>query len=256
MMTMLETSVAIAREAGEVLMRYFRNGVRTVDKGAFDVVTEADLQAERQILKRIEEAFPDHAIVSEERGASGESDWCWYVDPLDGTKNFAHGHPAFCTMLALYRSGAPQLAVTHDPVRGEMFTAVAGEGAFCNGERIGVSGVRELGQALLTTGFPSSKRHRDATPSAFFEVLMMSQAMRRTGCSGLDLAYVAAGRFDGLWEQSLRPWDVAGGVLMVHEAGGACVTWEGERFRLGDETLIASNPHLTAALTGILTSGR
>lgn len=252
---LLENAITIARGAGEIVLDCYRKRVECRPKGDFDLVTEADYLAEAFILERLRESVPDHAILTEESGDNAKGHtyrYRWYVDPLDGTKNFAHGHACFCTMLALEHDGELELAVVFDPVRNEMFTAQRGQGAWCNGASISVSTVEHPAGALLTSGFPSSKRHRTSNPQVFLDMAMGCQALRRTGCSGLDFAYVAAGRFDALWDWGLEPWDVAPGMLLVREAGGQCTAWSGQPYQIGYPDLLAANPVLHQALLPVL----
>jgi myo-inositol-1(or 4)-monophosphatase len=250
---LLEHAITIARGAGEIVLDCYRKRVECRLKGDFDVVTEADYIAESFILERLREFAPDHAILTEESGDNAKGHpYRWYVDPLDGTKNFAHGHACFCTMLALEHDGELELAVVFDPVRNEMFTAQRGRGAWCNGTPMAVSTVAHPAAALLTSGFPSSKRHRSSNTQVFLDMAMGCQGLRRTGCSGLDFAYVAAGRFDAVWDSGLEPWDVAPGMLLVREAGGQCTDWRGEPYRIGYPDLFAANPVLHRALLPVL----
>ncbi len=252
-MTELAAAVAVAQEAGRVLLRYFEQGCTLWQKSGGDVVTDADRAAEDVLLNWIAREYRGHAVISEEAspdGAGGED--CWYVDPLDGTKNFAHGHPLFCTMMARARRGEVVLAVVHDPVAGDTYTAERGGGAFRNGSPLRASGVTQLAQAILTSGYPSARRHGASGLETFSRVLKHAQALRRTGCTGLDLAYLAAGRFDGVFDSDVRVWDVAAGSLLVEEAGARMVNWSGERYRLSDQQFAAANPALISELTALL----
>ena len=250
---LLETAAGIARGAGQIVLDCFHKGVHCRSKGDFDVVTEADELAESFILSRLREVAPEHAVLSEESGdnAKGHA-YRWYIDPLDGTKNFAHGHACFCTMLALEHDGELALAVVFDPVRDELFTAQRGGGAWCNGVPVAVSPIERPAGALITSGYPSSKRHRNSNAELFLDMTMNCQALRRTGCSGLDFAYVAAGRFDAVWDWGLEPWDIAPGLLLVREAGAQCTTWNGEPYRIGSPDVLAANPALHQPLLSLL----
>lgn len=252
---MLGQIIEIAQEAGEIVLEGFARRVPAWEKGDFDVVTETDHASGKLICERLRKAFPDVGIVSEEAAPEGCAERYWLVDPLDGTKNFAHGHPFFCVTLALVEAGRPVLGVTHDPVRRETFAAEQGGGAALNGEPIGVSKIELLKQAMLTSGFPSSRRHQDLDAGVFLEILMSAQALRRSGCSGLDLAYVACGRFDGVFDWGLAPWDVAAGLLLVKEAGGLSSNWMGEAYRFEEPGILCANPLLHGLLVGRL-SGR
>lgn len=245
---MLETLIEIAHEAGEIVLAGFERRLPGLDKGEFDVVTEADLASGEWICKRLREAYPGIGIVSEEAAPEGPMESYWLVDPLDGTKNFSHGHAFFCVTMALVEGGRPVLGVTYDPVRRETFAAARGQGATRNGEPMRVSEVGTLKKAMLTSGFPSSRRHQDLDTKVFLEILMSAQALRRSGCSGLDLAYVACGRFDAVFDWGLSPWDVAAGLLLVEEAGGECGNWQGEPYRLDEPGMLCGNPVLARLL--------
>jgi len=218
----LDTAIGIARDAGALLSGYFKRHVRAESKGEFDIVTEADRASERFIVENLRKRFPTHAIVAEEGGGyqTDASEFRWYVDPLDGTTNFAHGFPIYNVTLALERAGELVAGVIFDPVHDELFQAARGEGAFLNGERIHVSRAPRLDSALLATGFPSRKRHRNLNVHFFYQLAMMTHGIRRAGAAAIDLAWVACGRLDGFWEFGLNPWDMSAGVLIVAEAGG------------------------------------
>jgi myo-inositol-1(or 4)-monophosphatase len=220
-MPYLETAVEIAREAGALLANYFERRVAFETKGDFDLVTEADRASERLVVERLRTHFPSHSIVAEEGGGhEGASEYRWFVDPLDGTTNFAHSFPFFNVTLGLERSGELIAGVVFDPTRQEMFTAERGSGAYLNNRRIRVSGIKRLSGSLASTGFPSRKRHHNVNIHFYYQLAMASHGVRRTGSAALDLAYVACGRLDFFWEFGLKPWDVAAGSLLVSEAGG------------------------------------
>jgi myo-inositol-1(or 4)-monophosphatase len=217
----LETAVEIAREAGALLANYFERRVPFELKGEFDLVTEADRASERLVVERLRSHFPAHAVVAEEGGGhESASEYCWYVDPLDGTTNFAHGFPMFNVTLGLARAGEVIAGVIYDPIRQEMFTAERGAGAYLNNRRIRVSAVKELSASLASTGFPSRKRHANVNIHFYYQLAMATHGVRRTGSAAIDLAYVASGRLDFFWEFGLKPWDMAAGTLLVEEAGG------------------------------------
>jgi len=238
---------AIAREAGALLMDYFRQQLKIEYKGEADLVTAADRAAEALIRDRIREQWPAHDILGEEQGLSDQgSEYRWYVDPLDGTTNFAHGYPVFCVSLGLeYRSSAQQArriaAVIYDPTRDELFTAEQGRGARLNGETIHVSKAATLKESLLATGFPSQKRHKNPNIYFYHQITLHTHGVRRAGSAALDLCNVAAGRFDGFWEFNLNPWDTAAGVLIVEEAGGKVTRFDGSPFELNSRETVASN---------------
>jgi myo-inositol-1(or 4)-monophosphatase len=216
-----------------------------------DLVTEADRSSEKLIRERLTAAFPGHGIYGEEGTRDQmESEFRWYVDPLDGTTNFAHGFPAFCVILGLERR-APGLAkdadgeiiagVIYDPLRDEMFSAERGKGAFLNGKAIHVSKTRTLAESLTATGFPSHKRHSSPNMHFYQEITLRSHGVRRAGSAGLDLAYVACGRLDGFWEFNLNPWDTSAGILLVEEAGGTVTHFDGGKFTLDSREVFATN---------------
>lgn len=232
----------IAREAGALLMPYFKRRIGFEYKGDVDLVTEADRASEKLVVSRIREQFPAHDIMGEEgtRHDSG-SDYKWYVDPLDGTTNFAHGFPVFCVSLGLEFKGELVAGVLYDPTRDELFTAEQGSGAYLNGARIHVSNTQELCESLLATGFPSHKRHKNPNIYFYHTITLRSHGVRRAGSAALDLANVAAGRVDGFWEFNLNPWDTAAGVVLVREAGGTVTRMDGTPFRIDSRETLASN---------------
>ncbi len=220
-------------------------------KGDVDLVTEADRASERLIRERLTAAFPGHGIFGEEGTRDQmESEFRWYVDPLDGTTNFAHGFPVFCVVLGLERrprglakdaDGEMAAAVIYDPLRDDMFLAERGKGAFLNGRAIHVSKTASLQEALTATGFPSHKRHVSPNIHFYQEFTLRSHGARRAGSAALDLAYVACGRVDGFWEFHLNPWDTSAGVLLVEEAGGRVTRMDGSKFRLDSQEVLATN---------------
>ncbi len=240
---------AIAREAGALLMTYFARRVKVEYKGDVDVVTEADRAAEALIADRIQARWPRHGIVAEEgTRTEGAGQYRWYVDPLDGTTNFAHGFPVFCVSLAVEHKGERVAGVIFDPTRDQMFSAEKGSGACLNQRRIHVSKVSSLGESLVATGFPSHKRHKNPNIHFYHQITLKTHGVRRAGSAALDLASVACGRFDGFWEFNLKPWDTAAGVLLVEEAGGQVTDFSGGRFQIASREVVASNGLLHAAL--------
>jgi len=242
---------AIAREAGALLMQFFHQGLKIEYKGDADLVTAADRASETLIRERISKQFPSHDVLGEEQGLNDKgSDYRWYVDPLDGTTNFAHGYPVFCVSMALehraleHRSdaGARRVAgVVYDPTRDELFTAEQGRGAHLNGKPIRVSKASQLKECLLATGFPSQKRHKNPNIHFYHQITLRSHGVRRAGSAALDLCNVASGRFDGFWEFNLNPWDTAAGVLIVEETGGRVSRFDGSPFEIDSRETLASN---------------
>jgi myo-inositol-1(or 4)-monophosphatase len=242
---MLNFAIQTARDAGRVLAERFGRALEVSNKGDIDLVTEADLAAERLIVERIRSYHPRHSILAEESGETLRTDqpseYKWIVDPLDGTTNYAHGYPCFCVSVALERAGEIVLGVIYDPVREELFAAERGEGATLNSRRIRVSDVEDLNRALVCTGFPYDVRDRGDFARHFHNFIMHAQGVRRDGSAALDLAYVACGRFDGFWEEGLRAWDVAAGQLLVEEAGGRVSRYDGTEFSVYQPPILASN---------------
>jgi myo-inositol-1(or 4)-monophosphatase len=241
----------IAREAGALLKDFYERGVTTEYKGDVDLVTEADRASEALIRRRLAEEFPEHGIYGEEgtRERMG-GEYRWYVDPLDGTTNFAHGFPVFCVVLGLERrapglpvnrDGEMVAGVIYDPLRDELFSTERGNGAWLNGRPIHVSKAKKLQEALTATGFPSHKRHRSPNVHFYQEITLRSHGVRRAGSAALDLAYVACGRLDGYWEFNLNPWDTSAGYLLVEEAGGTVTHFDGGKFTLDSREVLATN---------------
>ena len=232
----------IAREAGALLMGYFHKRVKVEYKGDVDLVTVADRESEALILSRIREQWPSHDVMGEEgsRIQTG-SDYLWYIDPLDGTTNFAHGFPVFCVSLALQHQGKRVAGVVFDPTRDELFSAELGRGAYLNHNRIEVSKVANLAECLVGTGFPSHKRHKNPNIFFYHQITLHSHGVRRAGSAALDLCSVAAGRLDGFWEFNLNPWDTAAGVLIAEEAGARVSTFNGSPFQIDSRETLASN---------------
>jgi myo-inositol-1(or 4)-monophosphatase len=245
---------AIAREAGALLMHYFHQHLKIEYKGDADLVTAADRAAEKLIRERIAQNWPGHDVLGEEQGLNDQgSDYRWYVDPLDGTTNFAHGYPVFCVSMALERRSAGEPArriagVIYDPTRDELFSAEQGRGAHLNGEVIHVSKTPALKESILGTGFPSHKRHKNPNIYFYHQITLRSHGVRRAGSAALDLCNVAAGRFDGFWEFNLNPWDTAAGALIVEEAGGKVTRFDGSDFELNSRETVASNGLIHDAL--------
>jgi myo-inositol-1(or 4)-monophosphatase len=238
----------IARQAGALLMSYFGK-VEIEYKGDVDLVTKADRESENLVVERIHSLWPDHDITGEEgTNTKTGSDYRWYIDPLDGTTNFAHGYPVFCVSIALEYKGTRIAGVVFDPTRNEMFSASQGNGAVLNGRKISVSKTKELGQSLVATGFPSHKRHANPNIHFYHQITLRSHGVRRAGSAALDLAYVSCGRYDGYWEFNLNSWDTAAGVLLVQEAGGIVSDFWNGPFEISSREVLAANPNLHPAL--------
>ncbi len=239
----------IAREAGALLMEYFRQHVKVEYKGDADLVTIADRKSEILIRERIKKLWPAHDILGEEQGLIDTgSDYRWYVDPLDGTTNFAHGFPVFCVSMALEYKHQRIAGVIYDPTRDELFAAELGSGAYLNQERIQVSKTAKLSESLVGTGFPSRKRHQNPNIHFYHQITLRTHGVRRAGSAALDLCSVASGRYDGFWEFNLNPWDTAAGVLIVEEAGGKVTDFHGGPFQIDSRETVASNGVLHQAL--------
>lgn len=254
MTTFRQAAVEIARQAGAFLKERL-NAVHSIDfKGEIDLVTEADRASEEIITSRIQKLFPDHDIIAEEcTNIARGSDYRWIIDPLDGTTNYAHGYPVFCVSIALQRVGEVILGVIYNPMLDELFVAERGEGAFLQGREIHVSTTKRLTRGLVATGFPYDIRENCRDALAYFnEMIPVAQAIRRPGSAALDLAYVAAGRFDGFWELRLKPWDTAAGWLMVEEAGGVVTDLTGKPYCLESASIVASNGWIHEELVEVL----
>jgi myo-inositol-1(or 4)-monophosphatase len=251
----LEQLIDWAREAGSIL----RSGLgldHIIDhKGEIDLVTEMDHRSEDYLIGQVRAAFPDHAIVSEEAGRlAGNQNRCWYIDPLDGTLNYAHGVPIFCVSIAYAEDDQIRLGVVYDPMQEECFSAERGQGARLNGQPIHVNAQADLDQAFLVTGFPYDVRQTAFNNIELFgRMVLTSQSVRRLGSAALDLGYIAAGRFDGYWEIRLKPWDLAAGALLVEEAGGVITAFDGDPDYLKPPYgIIAANPLLHPQLVKAL----
>ena len=254
---MLNFAIQVARDAGSLLVQRL-GAAQVTNKGDIDLVTEADIAAEELIIERIRSHYPLHGILAEESGEavqaqSQRSAWKWIIDPLDGTTNYAHGYPCFCVSIALEHAGVLEIGVVYDPMRNEMFAAERGHGATLNERKIRVSNVEELNKALVCTGFPYDVRTRPDFARDFTNFTLNAQAVRRDGSAALDLAFVACGRFDGFWEDGLRPWDTAAGALLVTEAGGRITNFEDEALDIYTKRVVASNGRVHDAMLRLLT---
>jgi myo-inositol-1(or 4)-monophosphatase len=249
------TAVEAVVRAGEVMLERVGTGVRVDKKGAIDLVTEVDVAIEREFRALIAARFPEHTVLGEEMGGSAVAPEgpCWVFDPIDGTTNFAHGLPIFCSSLALEIDGVAQVAAVYDPTRRELFTAERGGGAFLNGVPLRVSSAGSLIEAVLVTGFPYDVHSRiEEIVGLFAEFVGRARAVRRLGSAAIDLCYVAAGRMDGFWERDLKPWDIAGGALVVTEAGGTITGFAGEPFASRGRDVVASNGLIHQAMLDVI----
>ncbi len=243
----MKNFLSVARDAAlkaGAILRENIDGARQISyKGDINLVTEMDTRSERTIVQTLQAAFPGHGIIAEEETSiRNHSGFLWIIDPLDGTTNYAHGYPCFSVSIGLQHQGEMIVGVVYDPMRGELFSAVKGEGAWLNGKQIRVSSVDVLIRSLLSTGFPYDRKVSEKNNMNYFhELLMASQEVRRDGSAALDLCSVAAGRFDGFWELKLKPWDVAAGSLIVSEAGGVVSDLAGKRAGLDAGEILASN---------------
>ena len=252
MASYLEPAIEIAREAGALLSRYFERRVGYELKGVNDLVTEADRASESLVIDRLKSKFPSHSVVGEETGLhDGSSEYRWYVDPLDGTTNFAHGFPVYNVTLALAKDDEVIAGVILDPTRDELFSVEKGGGAFLNQHRIHVSKAAALKESLTATGFPGRRPTPNFNLHFMHQVAMQTQGVRRPGAAALDLAYVACGRIDAFWEFGLNPWDMAAGTLLVAEAGGKVTDMHGQTFRLKGEHVLADNALIHDEIIGL-----
>jgi len=256
---LLTTAIEAVVRAGDLQMAQFGRDFRIDKKGTIDLVTEVDVAVERMFRAMIAGRFPDHQILAEEMGgaASVPAGPCWVFDPIDGTTNFAHGLPIFCSSLALEIDGVAEIAAVYDPNRRELFTAERGGGAFLNGVPLRVSPAEHLVDAMLVTGFPYDVHARvDEIVGLFAAFVGQARAVRRLGSAAIDLCYVAAGRLDGFWESDLKAWDIAGGALIVAEAGGRVTATDGSGFRSRGGNVLATNGRLHDDMLGVIRSFR
>ena len=255
MQPMLNIAVRAARAAGNIIIRQFDRAqdLPASEKSKNDYVTEVDRQAEAVIIDTLLKAYPKHAILAEESGTRGNSEYVWIIDPLDGTTNFMHGFPHFAVSITLQHKGKLQQAVIYDPLRQELFTASRGDGAYLNDRRIRVSKRKNLEGALLGTGFPFGE---SANIDRFLEtcrtLMPVTAGIRRAGAATLDLAYVACGRLDGFWEFGLKPWDIAAGALLIEEAGGVVCSIDTDKEYLTSGNIVSGNPYILEFLKEIV----
>lgn len=252
---MLNFAIETAREAGQILLEKYERKHYITKKGDINLVTEADLASEAHIIEKIKSYYPKHSILAEEAGeavVNGDGKWKWIIDPLDGTTNYAHGYPCFCVTLALEKNGEIVIGVTFDPTRNELFSAERGRGASLNNKPIRVSRTENLSEALIVTGFPYNFKERPDFASPITAFLLKARGVRRDGSAAIDLAYVACGRFDGMWEEGLNPWDMAAGVLLIEEAGGQVTGYDNSKFSVYNPPMLATNGLIHSEMLRVL----
>lgn len=255
---MLNIATQAARQASRIILRFMdqMDKVEITEKSQNDFVTQVDKLSEEMIITHIKKAYPDHCILSEETGYQKgyNEEYCWVIDPLDGTRNFMHGLPQFSISIAVMKNNAAELGLIYDPIRQELFTATRGQGAYVNSRRMRISQTQKLSQALIGTGFPyQNKDNTQKYISAFEKVFSNCGDIRRAGSAALDLAYVAAGRLDGFWQMSgLQIWDMAAGSLMIKEAGGIVCDFKGGETYLENSKIVAGNPKILRELIGLI----
>lgn len=250
----LVTAGEIAREAGALINDFGRQRIGFELKGEHDLVTAADRASEKLIVAALTKAFPGHSVVAEEGGGQDRSsEYCWYVDPLDGTTNFAHGFPVYNVSIGLEKNGELIAGVVYDPTRDEMFSAERGAGAYLNSERIHVSKCPVLEESLVATGFPSRRRHQNVNVHFYYQLAMLTHGVRRAGAAAIDLCYVACGRLDAFWEFGLNPWDMAAGVVILEEAGGRSTDMAGGPAHVRCPHLLTSNGVLHPEILSLFT---
>jgi myo-inositol-1(or 4)-monophosphatase len=251
----LNIAIKAARRAATVINRASTqlDIISVQSKSPNDFVTEVDRAAEVAIIEVLRDAYPEHSILAEESGASGESEYQWIIDPLDGTTNFIHGLPYYAVSIAQAKNGVLEHAVIFDPTRNELFTATKGAGAYLNDRRIRVSRRTRLNESMIGTGFPFRElEHLDAYLAMFRDLTHKTAGIRRPGAAALDLAYVACGRMDGFWELGLRPWDMAAGALLIQEAGGLVSDLAGNSGFMESGNIIAGTPKVFAQLVAAI----
>ena len=256
MHTFLNVAIQAAQAAG-ALQQFYRGSDLEVDTKSshIDLVTKVDKLCESKIREIISTHYPEHVVLGEEQGQEGEAAYRWIVDPLDGTLNYAHGFPYYCVSIALEHQGQIELGVVYDSTRNELYTAMRGQGAFCNGAPIRVSTEATFSKAMLATGFSYDEVELKRNLELFAKVHPQVRAIRRPGAAALDMAYIAKGQLDAFWELTLNPWDVAAGWLLVQEAGGTVTGAQGEPYHLNKQIVLASNGHLHAKLVHALGLG-
>jgi myo-inositol-1(or 4)-monophosphatase len=248
------TGMTAAFNGGKILRKYFRKLIQIKKKGDIDLVTQADLESEQTIIATIREKFPEHGFIAEETGHHpGAGEGQWIIDPLDGTTNYAHGIGIFAVSIAFSQDIDIIMGIVFNPLTGELFTATKGSGAQLNGQPIGVTQTHSIQESLLATGFPYDfKTTTDSIMQRFQRCLVASQGIRRLGAAALDLCYVACGRFDGFWEQRLKPWDTAAGSLIASEAGATCTDFSNQPYTINKKEIVTSNSHIHEELISLL----
>ncbi|MCX5816707.1 MAG: inositol monophosphatase family protein [Proteobacteria bacterium] len=251
---LLKFAIHCAKESGEIQKKYYEQRFAIHHKGEINLVTDVDYLCQAKIIELIEKDFPDDEIISEEKTNYYDNDKNrWIVDPLDGTTNYAHGYPFFCTSIAYEKDGEIVLGVVYNPVFNELFYSRKGEGAYLNGNKVKVSTIQVLKDALLSTGFPYDLvTNKTNNVSNFIKFLYAAQAIRRDGSAALNLCYLACGRFDGFWELKLNPWDVAAGFLIVLESGGKITNFQGDPFNIYRDDVAASNGLIHESMLEVL----
>lgn len=247
----LNTAISAARNAGQIIRdRFGGERLNVRHKGRIDLVTEVDVACEKELRRVIWGDWPEHAVLGEEGGRSGDNPALWIVDPLDGTRSFAHGYPMVCVSVALEIQGQVEVGVVYDPLRDELFHAIRGQGAFLNGQPIRVSGAESLEQSLLVTGFPYHLAEFDSTAlfSLFRDYVVGSGGIRRDGSAAIDFCYIACGRLDGYWEFFLHPWDAAAGALIAAEAGALVTNLAGGAYDIRVAEVLACTPKIQQAM--------
>jgi len=241
-----QVAIAAAYQSGQILNRYYGQLKHVEKKGAIDLVTEADLESEKAVKTIIQGQYPDHGIIAEESGIkTSQTPYEWIIDPLDGTTNYAHQIPIFAVSIAFVIDKQPVVGVVFNPVAQDLFTSIKGQGATYNGQSIGVSQTRKLSDSVLVTGFPYNLREIiDSLIDRFSTCLQSAQAVRRLGAAALDLCFIASGRFEGFWEQNLKPWDTAAGMLIAQEAGAHITNFSNEPYHYEMSEIVATNGYI------------
>jgi myo-inositol-1(or 4)-monophosphatase len=249
-----QIGIRAAYRGGDILKRHFGHLFAIRKKGDIDLVTTADIESEQAIVEAIRSAFPDHGILAEETGLiEGRPEMQWVIDPLDGTTNFAHGLGIFAVSIAFVYQGEPAFGIVFNPISGETFTALAGQGAFLNSHAIGVSTAATMRDSLLVTGFPYDlARMPTDVLSRFARCLAAAQGIRRLGSAALDLCYVACGRFEGFWEENLKPWDTAAGMIIALEAGARITDFEDQPYDINQKQILATNGRIHSQMRTLL----